>query len=190
MTPVSLGPDYFERMYSANADLWNFACSEYEHTKYDATLAALGTASFRSALEIGCSIGVLTSRLANRCENLLAVDINTRALRQARARCAARTHVRFARMHVPREFPETRFDLVVVSEVGYYWDDDDLQQAIDRIASVARGGVVELVHYLPRVPEYIRDGDSVHAAFLADSRFRCTYGERAERFRIDVLSVA
>ena len=46
----------------------------YEREKYDATLAALPL-RVGSAFEIGCSIGVLTRRLSERCDRLLAVDV-------------------------------------------------------------------------------------------------------------------
>jgi hypothetical protein len=41
------------------------------------------------------------------------------------------------------------------------------------------------VHFLPKVPEYPRDGDDVHAAFLADPRFMHAEAYRAERYRLD-----
>ena len=67
---TSLAPEYFEDVYNANDDPWNFASSEYEAAKYAATLAALPREKYASAFEIGCSIGVLTEKLAARCENL------------------------------------------------------------------------------------------------------------------------
>jgi SAM-dependent methyltransferase len=184
---ASLGAEYFEAIYARDADPWKFASSEYERAKYDATVAALGGARFASAFEIGCSIGVLTARLAALCDRLLAVDLNERALAAARERCAALPSVRFARMDVPAEFPAERFDLIVVSEVAYYWSDADLRAAVDAIARGARGGVVELVHWLPVVPDYPRTGDAAHEAFLAHPRFTRLRGERTDRYRIDVL---
>lgn len=189
MANVSLDATYFDRMYAANDDPWHFETSAYEREKYDATIAALGGRSFTSGFEIGCSIGVLTARLAQSCAALLSVDINERALDRARERCRELTNVRFERLIVPREFPEGPFDLIVVSEVAYYWSDEDLAAAIDRIAGAPTGTTVVLVHYLPKVADYPRDGDDVHAAFLADARFACEFSSRAERYRIDVLRV-
>jgi SAM-dependent methyltransferase len=186
----SLDAAYFARVYAESADPWAFATSAYEREKYDATLAALGGERFASAFEIGCSIGVLSARLARVCDALLAVDINARALAAARERCAALDNVRFAPMAVPREFPDERFDLIVVSEVAYYWSDDDLRLAIDRIAGAAPGGTVELVHFLPHVEDYVRSGDAVHEAFLRDPRFTRVRHARAEKYRLDLLRVS
>ena len=185
----SLDSSYFDRMYERNVDPWDFATSEYEAEKYRATLAALPAIQFENAFEIGCSIGVLTAKLAAHCERLLSVDVNEKALGEAKQRCAALRNVRFKRMSVPREFPSETFDLIVVSEVGYYWSDADLECAIDRIAASSVGGTVELVHYTPLVDQYPRTGDSVHEAFLRDSRFEPGFSKRAERYRIDVLHV-
>jgi len=189
MGQPSLDEEYFTRVYAATSDPWNFATSPYENAKYRATLEALDGRQFQSGFEIGCSVGVLTAMLARRCDALLAIDINERALDAARARCAGLEQVRFERMTFPREVPAGVFDLVVVSEVAYYWSDDDLRAAIDFIARAASGGIVELVHFLPKVDDYVRDGDAVHAAFLADPRLCVVRHLRAERYRIDVVSV-
>lgn len=190
MNKASLDERYFDGVYAADPDPWSFASSDYEQAKYDDTIDALGGRSFTNGFEIGCSIGVLTQRLAARCASLLAVDINDRALAAARVRNEAHPHVRFAKMAIPREFPAGHFGLIVVSEVAYYWSDDDLALARDRIARTAAGGIVELVHFLPAVPDYVRDGDAVHAAFLADPRYEPIEQRRAERYRIDVCRIA
>ena len=71
----SLPAAYFAALYQADADPWRFASSDYERRKYAATLAALPRRAYRREFEVGCSIGVLTSQLARRCEHLLAVDV-------------------------------------------------------------------------------------------------------------------
>jgi cyclopropane fatty-acyl-phospholipid synthase-like methyltransferase len=185
----SLSAEYFDRLYAASTDPWNFETSKYESDKYHATVEALGSKRFQNALEIGCSIGVLTSLLADRCASLLSVDVSDEALQSARIRCEKKTHVTFAQMQVPNEFPSGTFDLVVVSEVGYYWSRADLQRSIDKIAEAARRGTVELVHYLPKVHDYPLSGDEVHEAFLADGRFTNIRSARTEKYRLDVLSV-
>jgi len=183
----SLAADYFERLYAADDDPWSFATSPYELGKYEDTVAALGP-RYARGLEIGCSVGVLTQRLAPRCDALLAVDVSERALAAARTRCATCAQVDFARVRVPQDFPAGPFDLVVVSEVAYYWSDADLALARDRIASsLAPGGELVLVHFLPKVDDYVRDGDAVHRFFLADERFAHVHGHRAERYRLDLL---
>jgi SAM-dependent methyltransferase len=183
----SLSGDYFDAVYANADDPWSFATSAYEAEKYDRSLAVLAP-HYARAFEIGCSIGVFTRRLAERCEDLLAIDISERALTLARERCADAPQVWLARMEFPRESPRDQFDLITCSEVAYYWSDEDLAAARDRIAELLiPGGDLLLVHWLPRVEDYLRDGDAVHAFFLADERFIRVAQHRAERYRLDLL---
>lgn len=188
--PRSLPPSYFDDLYRANDDPWDFETSAYEAGKYAATLAALPRARYRAALEIGCSIGVLTRRLAERCEALLAIDVAEQALGRARERCGHLGHVRFERMHFPHERPNGRFDLTLLSEVGYYWSPDDLMLARRRlIERLEPGGHLLLVHWTPKVADYPLTGDQVHAAFLeyVGSEMRHLETRREERYRLDLF---
>jgi len=196
MNPVdrshSLDADYFDRVYTASADPWSFETSAYEAAKYDTTLNALGDRRFEQAFEIGCSIGVLTARLAPRCRQLLAVDVSDAPLQAARQRCAGLAQVSLRRMAVPREFPAQRFDLVMLSEVGYYWSPPDLLHAAALItASLEPGGLWMLVHWTPPVPDYPLTGDEVHECCLALAResgqLRHVLASRKPSYRIDLL---
>ena len=186
----SLPPSYFENMYAADPDPWDFETSEYEAKKYAATLAALPKGHYRAALEIGGSIGVLTEKLAERCQSLLSIDVSKTAQARARDRCQRLSHVEFEIMQVPYQYPSRRFDLTVVSEVGYYWGRQDLPTAQAQIAQhLEAGGQLLLVHWTPYVAEYPLTGDEVHEAFLADvgSVWRSLVSQREERYRLDLL---
>jgi SAM-dependent methyltransferase len=186
---TTLSQDYFETLYGEDDDPWSFASSPYEREKYDRSLAALSP-RYERALEIGCSIGVFTERLAKRCGELVAIDISRRAIHQARIRCAHQSHVRIVRATFPHQSPPSTFDLITCCEVGYYWSDADLALARDRIAaSLAPDGELLLVHFLPHVDDYVREGDEVHAAFLADARFEPIGHYRAERYRLDLIGL-
>ncbi len=187
---ASLPPEYFEAIYDAHDDPWQFETSAYEAAKYDATLAALPRLRYQAGFEIGCSIGVLTARLAARCDALLSVDVSARALRRARARCADLPQVRFARLRVPQEYPDQSFDLTLVSEVGYYWSQADLVAARDAIvAHLLPGGHLLLVHWTPPVHDYPLTGDAVHEAFMARAEPELGHigGERGDRYRLDLF---
>lgn len=184
----SLTTKYFEDVYSANADPWGFESSPYEQEKFAKTMDALPRDHYTAGFEIGCSIGVLSDKLAGRCESLLSVDVADRALDQARERCRDIAHLRFQKMSVPGEFPEGQFDLVVVSEVGYYFALPDLDMLIDQIAAAQRrGDDLVLVHFTPFVPDYPLTGDAVHERFLQRSEWTRLHGRIEERYRIDVL---
>ncbi len=190
--PNSLPPEYFDQVYQANRDPWGFESSPYEREKYAATLAALPRAHYPEAFEIGCSLGVLTAQLAQRCSHLLAVDVSEAALAQARQRCASLPHVAVQRMQVPVELPEKPFDLILMSEVGYYWSAADLALATDRLIDrLLPDGQLLLVHWTPPVHDYPLTGDDVHEHFLAkagdDGPLRHLAGQRHETYRLDLL---
>ena len=184
----SLPPAYFQRIYDRKQDPWDFATSEYERRKYERTLAALPRRMYERGLEVGCSIGVLSQRLGARCEQLLCLDVSTKALESARERNQADEHIEFACMQVPQEFPAGCFDLIVVSEVAYYWRQFDLAAAADGLAArQLPGGHLMLVHLTEFVPDYPLTGDAVHEYWLARPEWKHVHGERHERYRLDVL---
>ena len=188
MSEASLDEAYFARLYRDALDPWSFATSDYEAEKYATSLGLLDRSHYPRALEIGCSIGVFTEALASRCGDLLAVDISTAALDRARERNAAVPNVRFERRALPAEFPDGTFDLITLAEVGYYWNDADAAGTRERIArALAPGASLLLVHFLPKVDEYLRDGDDVHERYLSDARFALVAAARRPKYRIDLL---
>jgi len=190
--PNTLDPNYFDDVYRANEDPWAFASSPYERQKYADTLAALNRPRYERAFEIGSSIGVLTAQLAQRCARLLGVDVSEAALAQARQRCAALPQVELRKMQVPSEFPQEQFDLILLSEVGYYWAPADLARAADlMLAALPTGAQLLLVHWTPVVPDYPQTGDEVHEFFLAKTGsggpLQHLHGHRAEKYRLDLF---
>ncbi len=185
----SLAPEYFETVYEANDDPWNFTSSEYEAAKYAATVAALLGETYESAFEIGCSIGVLTTQLAKKCERLLAVDVSEKALEQARWRCENLPNVELKLMQFPLDAPAGNFDLIVVSEVGYYLSVEDWQTAQGKIFDLLKPkGNVILVHWTHFVEDYPQTGDAVHDSFaaFADGKLKHLAAERTADYRLDV----
>ena len=186
---ASLTPEYFDGLYAANPDPWSFETSAYESAKYDATLAALSPARAAHGLEVGCSIGVLTRRLAAICDDLLAVDVADAALAQARRRCADQANVRFARMQAPEQWPDRPFDLIVLSEVLYYFDLSGIDAVAARVrTSMLPGARVLLVHWLGAT-NYPTGGDAAVERFIAASAGTLAIRDqsRTPEYRLDLL---
>jgi cyclopropane fatty-acyl-phospholipid synthase-like methyltransferase len=178
---------FFDELYAANPDPWGFETSDYEREKYDATLALLGNERFVSAFEVGCSIGVLTERLAEQCGKLLAVDLAGAALAQAQIRCATLAHVRFDLLRVPAEWPDEKFDLIVLSEVLYFLSPADVRSVAARVRETLRpDGRVLLVNFLGEIQEAC-GGDEAAEIFIAAAEMPVVRGMRAEKYRIDLL---
>jgi len=145
----SLGRDYFEAIYQEDPDPWKFATSAYEDEKYGATIGALSRATYADAIEIGCSIGVLTARLALRCRSLDAVDLSPTAVAKAKIVCAAFDNIRFHDAAAPHGLPPGPYDLIILSEVLYYLDRTDLATMARWCRQHARAGCeIVLCHWL------------------------------------------
>lgn len=186
---TTLPSNYFEDVYRNSEDPWSFETSPYEKAKYEDTIASLPKPMYENVLEIGCSIGVLTAMLAPRCKKLLATDISEAPLKKARQRLKDVPNVIFQQAAMPGDYPEDTFDLVVMSEVGYYLSKEDLAEAKEKIIlSLRPQGDLILVHWTPFVPDYPLTGDEVHELFLQpDKRLQHLQGKREEKYRLDVF---
>jgi SAM-dependent methyltransferase len=143
----TLPSEYFEEKYQADIDPWRFKTSEYERDKYQATLGSLTKDRYPAALEVGCSIGILTKLLSPRCVSLLAVDSSPTAIEAAKSVSAPNVVFRVA--NLPAEFPKGKFDLIVLSEILYYFDKSDLARVAQScIDSISQDGEIVLCHWL------------------------------------------
>jgi len=155
----------FDAVHARDEDPWQYASSWYEHRKRALTLAALPAVGYTAGLEIGCSIGMLSAELAPRCGSFLAVDASSTALARAARRLAHLPAARTRHLTVPDQWPEGSFDLIVVSEVGYYLSPAELEALFGRIGgALMPGGTLVLCHWRHPVSGWELDGDSVHAA--------------------------
>lgn len=186
-----LGREYFEGLYAESGDPWGFETSEYEQNKYATTLAVLGERNFRRALEAGASIGVFTEMLADRCDELLAVDVSERAVAAARRRLSGRRHVRVERRTLPEEMPDGPFDLIVASEVLYYFPREEMLavlQAFER--ELARGGALLAVHWRRETRTYPLQGDEVHELLAQNTRLEIGETIIEPDYRLDLFEDA
>lgn len=121
---------YFDALYSASEDPYALRQRWYEARKRALLLAALPQARYRRVYEPGCGIGELTLALSHRCDDLLASDFSAHAVTLARKRTEGRPNVRVEQHVLPADWPREggRFDLIVLSEMGYFLDRNDMQR--------------------------------------------------------------
>lgn len=110
---------YFERIYT-DPDPWSYLTSPYEMAKYERTLSLLPRERFARTLDVGCSIGVLTEKLARRSDYLDAIDFIPRVVERARSYCQRHPHVRVHVSDLLRFSTCRPYDLIMCSEILYY----------------------------------------------------------------------
>ncbi len=183
-----LDREYFEDLYEQSPDPWGFETSPYERKKYERTLGVLQGRRYQRALEVGCSIGVFTAMLAPFCEELRAVDVSKRAIAAARERLAGFPYVRVERRRLPEETPQGPFDLIVASEVLYYWPEEVMLAALRRFEEIlAPGGVLLAVHWRKETKTYPLQGDEVHALLVEHTRLLNTITVVEPEYSLDLF---
>ena len=184
----SLATDLFDQIYANSDDPYGFLDSWYERRKRALTMAALPRETFRRAFEPACSIGMLTELLAPRCEELLAADGTARAVELARQRVAGLGSVRVEQLRVPDDWPSGTFDLIVLSEFGYYLSADDLDTLVDvAVRSLSTDGVLVACHWRHPVDHHPLGGDYVHGRLRNRSGLTVLAEHIETDFLLDVL---
>ncbi|MBD0678868.1 SAM-dependent methyltransferase [Pseudomonas sp. PSB11] len=162
---MSVSPDYFEQLFGASDDPWSFRTRWYEKRKRELTLASLPRQRYQRVFEPACANGELSVQLAGRCDALLCQDLNAKAVELARQRLSGLHHVHVEQAGIPRQWPDGDFDLIVLSEVGYFLDVDDWHQVIENtLRSLGPAGGVLACHWLHPIEGCSQDGHDVHAA--------------------------
>jgi len=178
--------EFFDRKYREHPDPWNFASSSYEQGRYEAIYSALSHRHFRRAFEPGCSIGSLTERLAPLCDSLEAIDISPTAVEFARERCRHFLQAHFAQGSLPDAIPPGSFDLIVLSEIGYYFKEAQLLHLGNELVKrLENGGILLATHWLGHSEDHLLSGDRVHQILSSLSGLTHEQEQRHENFRLD-----
>ncbi|WP_288379308.1 class I SAM-dependent methyltransferase [uncultured Massilia sp.] len=158
---------HFEALYAADEDPWAVRAAWYERRKRALLLASLGKERYRSAFEPGCGNGEMSAQLAQRCERLLACDGAASAVAAARRHlhAAGVNKFRIEQRSLPAQWPrDERFDLVVISELAYYFEADVLEDMLARAcAMLDAGGELALCHYLHDFDDRVTGTEAAHA---------------------------
>lgn len=191
-------PDaYFDRMYATSADPWQLATRWYEQRKYAITLSVLPYRRYRHAFEPGCSIGILTALLAERCDRVTAMDVAGAALEIADVRLRAdggghgvRNRVTLSCGSLDEPWPPGPFDLLVLSEVAYYLQGGLLVDVLRReCPRLAGGATVVAAHWRHEVADYPLSGDQANRIIAATPGLNSIGGYRDRDVVIEVFDV-
>jgi len=177
---------FFEKKYQQTSDPWNFEKSSYELERYDAVLESLVGQRYRSAVEPGCSIGILTAQLAPLCDHLLAFDFSATAAKSAAARCEGMPQVEVECHELSETFAFNDFDLVVLCEIGYYFPEPVWKRLVDRMTTqLGPGSTVVAAHWLGHSEDHELSGDQVHEVLLSTPALELSHSQRFAAFRLE-----
>lgn len=188
MNRPSVPESYFADMYRVSADPWHLAERWYEARKYALTVAALPARHYRRAFEPGCSVGVLSALLAPRCDRLLSWDRRPEAVTAAADRVRSFEGAETACGTVPEQWPDGRFDLIVLSELLYYLDADDRARLLKAaLHSLDGGGHLLAAHWRHHVPEHAAEAAEVHRELNESAELLALARHREDDFLLDVF---
>lgn len=155
-------PGYFNDLYAVSDDPWCLHDRFYERRKLALLMASLPRERFDRACEPGCATGLVTRQLAARCDEIVAVDVAPRALELTRQRTEGLPGVTVTLGSLPDDLPPGTFDLVVLSEVGYYCPDlPAVRSAVHRL--LRADAVLAACHWRHSAPDYPQTAEDVHA---------------------------
>lgn len=186
---------HFEALYRASNDPWRVHDAWYECRKRALLLAGLRRARYDHALEAGCGNGGMTAALATRCRRVTAVDLSPAAIRRCRAHLASRRAggVQALALRLPDAWPAVPpegFDLVVISEMAYYLDDDALARFLTRAsASLRAGGELVACHWRGPFSDRRQDTEALHAALAALPGLTPQLTHQEPEFRLDAWTM-
>ncbi|SJN37901.1 Methyltransferase type 12 [Microbacterium esteraromaticum] len=187
LTTVTGG--WFEDRYTGKADPWGVDTRWYEQRKRELTAAILPRPRYERVLELACGTGAFTRMLAERSAHVLAVDASAHALEKARVRLGDAPHVQIREMDLLSDWPEGRFDLIVLSEVAYYWSAADWAQVLDRVdGSLDADGVFVVCHWRHPIAGAPLSGDDVHEQVRSHSGFLSVASHLEEDFVLEVFA--
>ena len=137
--------------------------NEFAPEHFAVCVSALPRKRYRAAFEIGCATGLMTVRLARRCDEVVAIDPSEQLLEAARARCKDVPGVQFAQMTFPDQKPDRLFDLVLFVDIGYMWTLEDLDGIYrPMIELLVPGGHLMMSHEVEKYPKLPISGNDVH----------------------------
>ena len=176
----------WERSYAGEGDPYGYELGGYDLARYQRMLDMLGDRRFRRALDMGCSVGVLSELLAPRCDELVAVDISGAAVARARERLSGYGHVAVERRTLPAEIPDGPFDLIVCADVAEYWDRGSRLRAIRSIEDrLAPDGVLLASFWRPYTASHVQPGDAAAGILRRRSHLRRVSGWIGPKHRLE-----
>jgi SAM-dependent methyltransferase len=189
----------FNLLYRILHDPWSAGVPHYRYQphKYQVMLSLLPQRTYHRALDIGCGLGIFSRLLAQRCNQLLGIDISQWAVDSAARASSAVPNVQFRQADLLKMDAVAlgQFDLVVLADTIYYLPDLSqraLQSAREQVLqTLAPGGTLMLVdHYFFRLDSHSRLTRTIHDCFRSRNSMRLVREHQRPFYLVSVLERA
>ncbi len=186
------GVQHFEQLYQTDPDPWRVASDWYERRKRALLLAALPRERYRHGFEPGCGNGATTLQLLERCDFLCAVDFSATAIELSgqRIQGEARSRLDLQALPLPARWPDvpaSGFDLIVVSELAYYFDDAALAHFNRRcLESLSPAGHLVMCHWLHGAHDHLQPTQAMHRNVGENPQLQALLTHTEADFQLDV----
>ena len=190
------GVQHFEQLYQAHPDPWRVASDWYERRKRALLLAALPRERYQHGFEPGCGNGETTLLLLERCDRLCAVDFSNKAVELSGARIQGerRSRLDLQALPLPARWPgvpASGFDLIVVSELAYYFDDAALAHFNRRcLESLSPAGHLVMCHWLHGAHDHLQPTQAMHRNVGENPQLQALLTHTEADFQLDVWQKA
>jgi LmbE family N-acetylglucosaminyl deacetylase len=182
--------EIFDALHKRSADPWSLQSSAYEKAKRQQILTSLPRTDFSHCLEIGCSIGSLSRELARVSQRVTALDASRTALQRAQ-RLNSHPNVWFTQATVPYTWPPGLFDLVVLSETGFYLSPHQLEQTLIKIdRSTGPEFTLVLCHWAGDIDGWPLTAREVHEQTLGFWPSATRIAHKTAAYTLDVITIA
>ncbi|MBI2786888.1 MAG: class I SAM-dependent methyltransferase [Legionella longbeachae] len=183
---MNINGDFFEKLYKKNPDPWGFSHVPYELYRYQRICDVIGHKKHKLIFEAGCSIGVLTKKLANLAYFVEAIDISRTATSLAKIRCSNLENVKINCLSL-RDYSFIKPpDLIILSEIGYYFDAQEWEKILSRILeSCSYPSYILASHWLGTSSDHLLTGEEVHSIMSSIKNLQKIHSETHTNFHLD-----
>jgi 2-polyprenyl-3-methyl-5-hydroxy-6-metoxy-1,4-benzoquinol methylase len=167
-----------DQLYRSKCDPWGATLRRfrYQRQKYETLISMLPRRQYDNVLDVGCGLGEFARQLTPYAGQILAIDISSEAIAQARRMSKGLAKVRYAQADIYDFGAHGRcFDLIVLADVLYYMTpltDRMLKVLAEKIAGLlAPDGLLLLAnHYFFKIDQASRQTRYIHDFFRRSSR--------------------
>jgi predicted O-methyltransferase YrrM len=165
---------------------WTTRSLAYELHKGELIAKLISGKQYANAFEHGCADGMLSFYLAQHCSRLLCCDSSATAVQMTRRQLAGLRHAHVERRRLPAQWPEGRFDLILLNEIGCDLDSNDMRRLVMRARmALAPHGTLIACHQRQQLEGRL-DGDSVHEHLHAGLSLSRVLNHREPEIALDV----